>query len=88
MHIILGLVFALGLLFWWLGGHWTGRVVGFLAFAVVLGFFGAFAAGMDARPPAANYGWLGLLLGIAAAWPVAGIPAYVRRGQPMSMTIR
>lgn len=72
---------AVPLLYFWLIGHWFGRVLAFLTFGAVLGFIGAMMFGADARPPAVNIAWLGVLLGFALAWPVSGIPIYVRRHQ-------
>lgn len=76
MHIFIGGVFALVVLFFWLTGHWFARVVAFLLFAGAFGFFGVLLTGMEH-----NNGWLGLLLGIALAWPVSGIPVYWFRYQ-------
>lgn len=78
MHILVGLVLAAVLLYFWLTGNWFARVLTFLLFAGVLGFLGAMATGMDAVAPAHNNAWFGALLGIALAWPVSGIPIYVR----------
>jgi hypothetical protein len=83
MLIIPGLIFALAVLYFWLQAHWFARVVAFLLFAGTFGFFGALLTGMGARPEH-NNGWLGLLLGVALAWPVSGIPIYCRRHQARS----
>jgi hypothetical protein len=69
VEILIGLVLAAGVLWAWLAGHWFGRVLAFLAFAIVGGI------GLDlamADP-------LGLVLGTVAAWFVSGIPIYSRR---------
>lgn len=78
MVYLIGALVGAGLLYFWLCGHWFARVVSFLLFAVLLGFIGACMTGM-LGPQEHNNGWVGMLLGFAAAWPVSGIPVYVRR---------
>lgn len=76
MHILVGLILALVLLYFWLIGHWFARVVAFLVLAMLLGGAGWLVTG--------GYGLLsmfGFLLGAALAWPVSGIPAYYYRGR-------
>jgi hypothetical protein len=41
MHILIGLVLTVGVLWLWLGGHWFGRVLAFLLIATVAGLIGA-----------------------------------------------
>jgi hypothetical protein len=41
MRILVGLVLALVLLYFWLLGHWFARVVMFLALAALFGLLGA-----------------------------------------------
>ncbi|MES2340031.1 MAG: hypothetical protein V4537_18205, partial [Pseudomonadota bacterium] len=60
----------------WLTGNPFGRVLAFLVLAVVLAAVGAVVAG-DLEHP----NLIGLLIGVALAWPVSGIPIYVRRAQ-------
>jgi hypothetical protein len=86
VHILIGGVFALVVLFFWLTGHWFARVVAFLLFAGVLGLLGALMTGMAERPEH-NNGWVGLLLGIALAWPVSGIPIYWFRHQARNASL-
>jgi hypothetical protein len=78
MHILIGVALACGLLYFWLVGHWFGRVLAFLVFAGLLGLGGGMAL---ADSHAAAPGAFGAILGIALAWPVSGIPIYVRRAQ-------
>ena len=80
MEILIGLVLALVVLWAWLAGHWFGRVLAFLVFAVILGLGGAilFAAIPGATTAAAG---LGGIVGAALAWPVAGLPVYYERWQ-------
>lgn len=78
MHIIVGLILALVLLYFWLLGHWFARILTFLLLAAMFGVIGAMLTGME-KPPEASHGWVGLLLGAALAWPVAGIPIYYWR---------
>ena len=69
MHILLGLFFALALLWAWLVGHWFARVLMFLVL-VAATFIAGLASG---SPPTA------LVIAICAAvpeWFVAGIPTY------------
>jgi len=81
MHILIGLVLALVLLYFWLLGHWFARVVMFLALAAIFGLLGALFTGMDG-PPAQNHAVIGILIGAALAWPVSGIPIYWLRWVP------
>ncbi len=79
MTVIIGFLLALPLLYFWLSAdHWFARVVAFLLLSVVLGGIGAWIFGI-AGPAETNYAWAGVLLGIAAAWPVSGLPTYVHR---------
>lgn len=78
MHILVGLVLALCALYFWLSGHWFGRVVMFLGFAALFGLLGSGLAGL-LGPAEHNRGWVGVLLGVALAWPVSSIPIYLRR---------
>ena len=80
MEILVGLALALVLLYFWLLGHWFARVVMFLALAVAFGGLGALYAGADG-PPGHNHGWVGMLIGVALAWPVSSIPIYWLRSK-------
>jgi hypothetical protein len=65
---------ALGLLYFWLLGHWFARVLVFLALIPCLI--------MAARLFAEGYSWgyAGLfVLAFPAAWLVAGVPIWVRK---------
>lgn len=86
MHILIGIVLALGLLYFWLQGHWFARVVAFLLLAALFGLIGALLTGADG-PPGTNHGWVGLLLGAALAWPVSGIPIYWHRHQARNTSL-
>jgi hypothetical protein len=76
MHILIGLALAVALLFFWLGGHWFARVLTFLLFATMLGFILGWLT-----PPSygEHYNQMGVVIGIALAWPIAGIPTYYWR---------
>jgi len=80
MHILVGLVLALVLLYYWLIGHWFARVVMFLTLATTFGALGALFTGAGG-PPAQNHAWVGLLIGAALAWPVSSIPIYWLRSK-------
>ncbi len=80
MEILLGLVILVGVLWWWLSGHWMGRVVAFLGFAAVLGFGGAAILASSAAPPSQLFAAIiGATIGMTAAWFLAGIPTYLQR---------
>jgi len=70
MVVIAGLVLGLAALYFWLIGHWFGRVIGFLAFAASFGLAGLAIGGPGAAAVA-----------VVVAWFVSGIPIYVRRRQ-------
>ena len=108
MHILVGLVLAAVLLYFWLIGHWFARVLAFLALAPALGLAG-WIGGLAMVPPPSeaqradarqhvsdpysvelvdHYArqqrndaqpLIGALLGLALAWPVAGLPIYIGR---------
>jgi hypothetical protein len=81
--ILIGLVLAAGVLWAWLAGHWFGRV---LAFIVLGALFGLAAAQAIGTGSAAGPRLLAVAIGIALAWPVAGIPIYWRRHRDRSLT--
>jgi hypothetical protein len=70
MHILIGLVVVAALLYFWLVAHWFARVLMFLLLGVG-GFFGGGAI-TGTLPSSVILG----VLGIVAAWYVAGIPTY------------
>ena len=74
MAILIGIALACGVLFIWLTGHWFGRVLAFIVFAVLFGGLGGMATahGVD---PLVNI--LTIIGGIALGWPVSSIPIYV-----------
>jgi len=79
MEILVGLALALVLLYFWLLGHWFARVVMFLALAAAFGLLGAaFTTG----PPGQKNELVGMLIGVALAWPVSSIPIWVRSKAP------
>jgi hypothetical protein len=95
MHILIGGVLALALLYFWLLGHWFARVVTFLAFAAFGVLVGCLvnAAYPNGGPNAGDHGGVAvMLLGIVLAWPISGIPIYWQRHQArsasMEMTLR
>jgi len=78
MAILLGLVLACVLLYFWLTGHWFARALMFLLLVVVLGGIGAGITG--SAPGAGSSGGIpGAIIGAILAWPVSGIPFYVLR---------
>lgn len=85
--IILGLIFTA----WVAVDHWAMRVFASFPIGAILGLLLAMAFGMD-KPPEQNFGWVGLLIGFAAAWFVAGIPHYIRqaraRDASLSLSLR
>jgi hypothetical protein len=78
LHILIGVCLALAALYFWLIGHWFARVVAFLSFGALLGLIGSGLTG-SMGPPEHNHGWVGILCGVALAWPVSGIPIYFYR---------
>jgi hypothetical protein len=80
VHIIVGLLLATALLYFWLVGHWFARVLVFLVFASLplAWFVGAVASGGHLASSVA-----GGITGVVAAWFAAGIPIYYRRRQIM-----
>jgi hypothetical protein len=85
MHILIGALLALGLLWAWLSGHWFARVVMFLVLALC---FGAAGGALMNNPHAANGGdpaIIGAILGFALAWPVSGLPVYYWRNEIRKM---
>ena len=90
MHFfILWLILACGvLLYAWLVGHWFARILMILPCAVVVGVVLWLATGLTPartdKDAAAIIGWLG---GVLAAWPVSGIPIYVRRNREKNASL-
>ena len=83
MHILVGIVLALVLLYFWLLGHWFARIVAFLIFAAVLGLLG----GLMTAQPHSNEGAIGGIIGIALAWPMSGIPIYWHRRKARTTSV-
>ena len=79
VHIIVGLLLAIALFYFWLIGHWFARVLVFLMLAVV-GFIAG--ANVPTSPSPAGSIICGLI-GAALAWPLASIPIYYWRHQIM-----
>lgn len=79
MEILIGLALGAGLLYVWLSGHWFGRVLAFLVLAGILGSILAFALALPDQHGNGNP--VGLLIGVAAAWPLASIPLYRARAR-------
>ena len=79
MHIIVGLLLAIALFYFWLIGHWFARVLVFLMLAVV-GFIAG--ANVPTSPSPAGSIICGLI-GAALAWPLASIPIYYWHRQIM-----
>lgn len=77
MHILIALILAPALLYFWLIGHWFARVLAFLVFAAAFGVGGALLTSAGATYP--NAGLPGLVIGGIVAWFVAGIPTYYWR---------
>ena len=75
MHILIGLAMGVALLYFWLIGHWFARVLVFLLLACV-GGLGGTALGADQGGKVVS-----AILGIALAWPIAGLPVYYWRYQ-------
>ena len=69
---ILGLAAGVGLLYFWLTAHWFGRVLVFLAIAVL-----SIVAGVVMSHSKETPGWVYILIGWAAAWPVASLPIWM-----------
>ena len=74
MEILIGLVVAAALLYFWLVAHWFARLLVFLLLGAGLLTIGA----LIAEPPA---NILFAVFGVVAAWYVAGIPTYYWRHQ-------
>jgi hypothetical protein len=74
VHILVGLVAVLALLYFWLIGHWFARVLMFLVLGAVGGFVAAMLVSSTPQPNPIGY-----LLGFALAWPVSGLPEYYWR---------
>lgn len=76
MVVIVGLVIAAGVLYFWLLGHWFARVLAFLiVFAPILGLLGFLLGG--GTPGGVTF----VILGVVAAWFASGIPFYIVRAK-------
>lgn len=72
MVVIAGVVLALGVLYLWLAGHWFGRALAFIVFAMV----GVLVA-LSVSAPGVQM--VVCLCAIVLAWLVAWVPMLVRR---------
>lgn len=78
MHILIGILLGVILLWAWLIGHWFARVLVFLLLACVGFVAGAAVENASSATTPANVIIVGLI-GAALAWPVAGLPVYYWR---------
>jgi hypothetical protein len=78
VHLIVGLLLAIALLYFWLIGHWFARVLVFLMLAVV-----GFIAGVNVTPHNPAGSIICGIIGAVLAWPLASIPIYYWRRQIM-----
>lgn len=82
MHILIGLVLVLVLLYFWLLGHWFARVVTLILFVPMFALGGAALFASGAQPQAAPGGpIIGAICGCVAGWFAAGIPVYYWRAK-------
>jgi hypothetical protein len=80
MHILIGLVLALVLLYYWLVGHWFARVVMAIILIPSLGVLGG-AITADPSGKAPGMAVMGALFGAAAGWFASGAPIYYWRAK-------
>lgn len=76
MHILIGLCMGLVLLYFWLLAHWFARVLMFLLLGAI---FGAAGLALGDDPNHQGGALMIALIGVVAAWFVAGIPIYYWR---------
>lgn len=84
-------VVGLGVLYWWLRGHWFGRVLAFIFLVPVVVMGPAKMIPNPDLPPeyGAVYGLVMLTSCIVIAWLVSGLPIYVRaRRQRVDLALR
>jgi hypothetical protein len=82
MHVLIGLLLGIALLYFWLVGHWFARVLMLLALAPLFAFIGCVLfVGIPGATPIAIT--IGGMIGAGLAWPVASLPTYHwrRRGR-------
>lgn len=79
MHILIGLVLVLVLLYFWLLGHWFARVVTLILFVPLFAVAGAAMLGSNGAPQGLVL--LGAICGCVAGWFAAGIPVYYWRAK-------
>lgn len=82
MHILVGLLLATALLYFWLIGHWFARVLVFLLLGAA-GFVIGAISGHDA-PASIIFG----VAGVAIAWYVAALPTWYWRHKIEQMLAR
>lgn len=78
MEILIGLAVAAALLYFWLIGHWFARVLVFLGLAPTI-FVVLLATSHYSETAAAGAIIIAGSLGLALAWPLAGLPVYYWR---------
>lgn len=73
-------IVGLGVLYWWLRGHWFARVLAFIFFVpVVVVGPGKMIPNANLPPTySAAYGLVMLASCIAIAWLISGLPIYIR----------
>lgn len=78
MHILVGLVFALIVFCYWLGGHMWARAIFFVGLAAMLAWIGL---GYVAYTPQDTVFTevLAMSAGVLAAWIIAAIPMFLAR---------
>jgi peptidoglycan/LPS O-acetylase OafA/YrhL len=92
MPILIGILLALVLLYFWLQGHWYARIltaiilIPLLAFIVATMLAGAAVSGGAIHPEyASGLAFLGAVVGGVAGWFAAGTPVYYWRQTPPTM---
>ncbi len=82
--------FAVVALYFWLRGHWFVRVLAFLGMVPVLGLVGFLVGAALQNNPVPHpeqfpfLGIIGMLSGIAAAWPLSGLPSRYHRAKALA----
>lgn len=81
--IIIGLLIALPILYFWLIGNWFARVLAFLG---LFAFFAIFVLIANDAPSAEHNFLLGYLVAGGAAWIVSSLPTYYWRHRSRQFT--
>lgn len=80
MELLIGLILIIPLLWLWLAGHWFGRVLAFIGFAIALGAGGAtFMLSIAPGSGPGGGGVYGFVLGVGLAWLLASWPIWHQR---------